>query len=106
MDNDDFEIFRNAMGDVKPLSADDRVRLKARSSPSLAQLERSKSATGQRHKDTNPLTIPDELTDVGPHDIMGWKNSGIQEGVDRRLRLGCYALEVRLDSHGKTMKEV
>ncbi|HLR16663.1 MAG TPA: DNA endonuclease SmrA [Alcanivoracaceae bacterium] len=105
MDNDDFEIFRNAMGDVKPLSADDRVRLKARSSPSLAQLERRKSATGQRHKDTNPLTIPDELPDVGPHDIMGWKNSGIQEGVYRKLRLGRYALQARLDLHRKTLKE-
>lgn len=105
MDNDDFDIFRSAMGDVKPLSADDRVRLKARSSPSLAQLERRKSATNEHRRESNPLTIPDELPNVGPHDIMGWKNSGIQEGVYRKLRLGRYTIQARLDLHRKTLKE-
>src|SRR5699024_2204741 len=105
MDNDDFDIFRSAMGDVKPLSADDRVRLKARSSPSLAQLERRKSATNEHRRESIPLTIPDELPNVGPHDIMGWKNSGIQEGVYRKLRLGRYTIQARLDLHRKTLKE-
>lgn len=106
MVDDDNDIFRSAMGDVKPLAPDDRVRLKAKSSsPSLSQLEKRKAAQGIKAKDRNPLSVPEDLPDVGPHDIMGWKHSGIQEGVYRKLRLGRYEVQARLDLHRKTIKE-
>src|SRR5690625_3584603 len=109
MDNNECDIFRSAMGDVKPLTPDDRVRLQQRSQPSLAQLERRRAAQGSSPLDQNPLTIPDELdgelAQLGPHDIFGWKENGIQEGVYRRLRLGRYTIQARLDLHRKTLKE-
>lgn len=105
MDHDDNSIFRNAMGDVKPLTPNDRVLLKASTSPTIAQLERRRTAQGINPQDQNPLSIPDELDDVGPHDIFGWKDNGIQEGVYRKLRLGRYPVQARLDLHRKTLKE-
>ncbi len=105
MDYDDNNIFRSAMGDVKPLTPDDRVRLQAKAEPTIAQLERRRTAQGINPLDKNPLTIPEELEDVGPHDIIGWKDNGIQEGVYRKLRLGRYPIQARLDLHRKTLKE-
>src|SRR5699024_12089523 len=87
MDNDDNNIFRNAMGDVKPLTPDNRVRLQSKAQPSIAQLERRRTAQGISPLDKNPLTIPDELDDVGPHDIIGWNDNVIHEEVYRKLRL-------------------
>ena len=42
---------------------------------------------------------------VGPHDIIGYKRPGIQDGVYRKLRLGKYEIEARLDLHRRTIEE-
>ncbi len=42
---------------------------------------------------------------VQPHDFLVWKRSGVQEGVFKKLRLGKYDIEARLDLHQKTARE-
>lgn len=42
---------------------------------------------------------------VGPHDIYGYKRPGIQDGVYRKLRLGRYEIEARLDLHRRNLEQ-
>ncbi len=40
-----------------------------------------------------------------PDDIIEYKKAGIQDGVYKKLRLGKYPLQARLDLHRKTLKQ-
>ena len=42
---------------------------------------------------------------LDPHDIVGFKRDGVQEGVYKKLRLGKYELQASLDLHQKTLNE-
>ncbi len=42
---------------------------------------------------------------VKPDDIIEFKRDGVQEGVYRKLRLGKYPLQAKLDLHRRTLKE-
>ena len=50
--------------------------------------------------------VSDEYVEfVKPTDTLEFKRPGIQEGVYRKLRLGKYPIEARLDLHRKTVVE-
>ena len=40
-----------------------------------------------------------------PDDMIQYKKDGVQEGVYKKLRLGKYPVQARLDLHRKTLKE-
>lgn len=40
-----------------------------------------------------------------PDDMLEFKRDGVQDGVYRKLRLGKYPIQARLDLHRKTLKE-
>ena len=42
---------------------------------------------------------------LDPHDLIGFKRDGVQEGVYKKLRLGKYELQGCLDLHQKTLSE-
>jgi len=74
-----------------------------RRAPSRAQIERRRAATGEPG-DPNYLTLG-EVPRLGPWDELAWKLDGVQEGVYRKLRLGKYGMEARLDLHRLTVRE-
>jgi DNA-nicking Smr family endonuclease len=39
------------------------------------------------------------------HDVLSYRKDGVQHGVFRKLRLGLYQAEARLDLHRKTVEE-
>lgn len=47
----------------------------------------------------------DNITPVEPHAVLSFKRPGIQHGVFRKLRLGQYSLEARLDLHRMTVDQ-
>lgn len=105
MDEDD--LFKEAMEGVEPLRGEaprNPERLPHRSSP--GELERRKAAAEHRRNrvDPNFLTLG-EVPPMGPYDLLEWKKDGVQNGVYRKLRLGRYDVEARLDLHRKTVKE-
>ena len=66
--------------------------------------ELRKQAAAEELVDPNPLSM--ELRKrVQPHDFLFWKEPGVQEGVWKKLRLGKYTMEARLDLHLMTVKE-
>jgi len=104
MDEDD-ELFRAAMTDVARLNTVSRP-VKPRAEPTLSQRARREGAesTKQANVDPNYLTLG-EVKQLAPHELVSWKKDGVQEGVFKKLRLGQYPLEGRLDLHRKTVKE-
>ena len=104
MDDDD-EVFRAAMTDVARLNVAPKPA-KPRTGPTLGQRAHREQAECERRAavDPNYLTLG-EVKQLAPHELVSWKKDGVQEGVFRKLRLGEYPLEGRLDLHRKTVKE-
>jgi DNA-nicking Smr family endonuclease len=59
---------------------------------------RRSAAVIDTHKDSNPLSDT-TVEPVGAHDEIGFMRPGVQTGVYRKLRLGKYPIEARLDLH-------
>ncbi|MDX1804992.1 MAG: DNA endonuclease SmrA [Alcanivorax sp.] len=98
MGSQDDELFRREMADVVPQKPDDRIQDREKPRETLRQKLRRAAAVDER-RDDNPLTVPDQVDPIGPHDIVGMKKNGVQEGVYRKLRLGKYDAQDVLDLH-------
>lgn len=98
--NDD-ELFRQAMGDVRPLKEDKRIsHEKARPSPRPRQQELDEQLVLQ-----DMMSDPVDLADVETGEELLFCRHGIQHKTFKKLRHGDIALEAELDLHGKTVEE-
>ena len=104
MHKDDNSLFLQEMSDVQPLSTVNRQQaMQAEKTLTPGQLERQRAAQ-QELIDPNPLSL--ELRKrLQPHDFLQWKESGVQEGVWKKLRLGKYSMDATLDLHLFPVKE-
>ena len=98
MTSDDNDLFRQEMADATPIKPDGRAQTRPRKANSLREQLRRAAAMDER-RDSNPLTVPEQVAPVGPTDIVGVKKNGVQEGVYRKLRLGKYTPQEVLDLH-------
>lgn len=98
-------LFLQEMQGVQPLQIKARADLQksAADAASLAA-RREAAATDKPAEVVAPLATSD-VPRVGPHDVLGYKRPGIQDGVYRKLRLGRYEIEARLDLHRRTIDE-
>ncbi|MFE8073102.1 DNA endonuclease SmrA [Marinobacteraceae bacterium S3BR75-40.1] len=96
--------FLAEMEGVKPIKRPDKADLNAKKEITAAQLERQRAAVADRTPDRNFLTS-DHIEPLGPHDVLSFKRPGIQNGVFRKLRLGQYVIEARLDLHRMTVEQ-
>lgn len=104
MDNDrpadDRELFRRAVGDVRPLAHDRVVPDTPRPPPVPVQRQLDERAVlremAQGLYDATEIETGDELVYCRP---------GLQHSVFRRLRRGQYAIEAEIDLHGLTVSE-
>lgn len=103
MSPDDFDLFQQMMGDVKPITHD-TAELKKSHTVTDSQLAKRESAVTIGEGDPDYLSI-DNAPMLKPNDIIEYKRDGVQEGVYRKLRLGKYPIQARLDLHRKTLKE-
>lgn len=101
--NDDNDLFRQMMADVKPLSgnksADNRVDT---SKPRPVPKRRVPSANTTGHKGFAPREL---APDVAPEDALFFARSGLQTRLLRQLKRGDLRPEARLDLHGQTLAE-
>ena len=98
MATDDDDLFRQEMADVTPIKPDNRATSRPPRENSLREQLRRAAAMDDR-RDPNPLTVPEQVPQIGPMDIVGLKKNGVQEGVYRKLRLGKYDAQDLLDLH-------
>lgn len=102
--SDDFELFRREMTDVTPLAGEDVADIRTAFTPTLAQLERRKTAEQQLEEDINFLST-EYVELVEPLDTLAFQRDGVQHGVYKRLRLGQYPIEASLNLHHHSLRE-
>ena len=104
-ETDETELFFQEMQDVKPLQTKEKVMLsKGDINKANAAARKLAAETVAPIEDNNHLQTS-EVKRIGPHDILGYKRPGIQDGVFRKLRLGKYEIEARLDLHRRTVEQ-
>lgn len=90
--------FAAEMQDVAPLKHTEKVELRKGSLDKATAAIRRLAA--QTEQTTTAFTLGlVEIKKVEAQDAVGFKRPGIQDGVYRKLRLGRYEIEARLDLH-------
>ncbi|MGD8175974.1 DNA endonuclease SmrA [Marinimicrobium sp. ARAG 43.8] len=103
--HDDWALFEREMHDVKPIKHEHRVPLGA-SQPSQDTLaQRREAAAASAVSSEKNFLSGDYVPPLDPHDVLAFKQDGVQNGVYRNLRLGKYAVDARLDLHRMTVEE-
>ncbi|MBA5763628.1 DNA endonuclease SmrA [Vibrio sp. 404] len=103
MSQDDFDLFQQMMGDVKPLQ-NDTAELKKSHQVSEAQLAKREAAVSLTKHDPEYLSL-DNAPMLKPDDVIAFKRNGVQDGVYRKLRLAKYPIQAKLDLHRKTLTQ-
>ena len=102
---EDAEHFRDAMKDVKPLKTKaKKVDLTSTPTVTPGQGHRQQSATIARETAENPLNVS-HLQLVLPQDSISYSKEGLAHGVMRKMKQGAFAIEARLDLHGKNVEQ-
>lgn len=103
MSQDDMELFQQLMGDVKPIEHD-TAELTHRNKATLAQLAKQAAAVSLSEQDAEYLSL-DNAPMLKPEDHFEYKRNGVQDGVYRKMRLGKYPIQARLDLHKKSLEK-
>ena len=98
----DDDIFASEMSGVTPLNCEPRERLVKTESVDLSK--RRQAATWSGVRNDNHLS-DDGVPPLDAWYVLEFKRPGIQNGVYRKLRLGHYDIEARLDLHRFTVAE-
>ncbi|MDX1801013.1 MAG: DNA endonuclease SmrA [Marinobacter sp.] len=101
---DERQRFLEEMQDVRRIRKPNKADIKTPRDLTPGHIERQRAALDQPALDRNPLTAT-QVDPLTAHDILSWQRPGIQHGVFRKLRLGQYPIEARLDLHRMTVEE-
>ncbi|MCG9724147.1 DNA endonuclease SmrA [Vibrio brasiliensis] len=101
--DDDFGLFQQMMGDVKPIKQD-TTEHKKKHQVTDAQLAKREAAIWLTEDDPEYLSI-DHAEMIKPDDIIEFKRDGVQDGVYKKLRLAKYPIQARLDLHKRTLEQ-
>jgi DNA-nicking Smr family endonuclease len=102
---DTKEKFMSEMADVKPLTPHNKADVQRTRQQTPGHEARRLAAVRHKLLDTNFLSTEENIELLKSHDVLAYKKDGIQHGVFRKLRLGQYPLEARLDLHKKSVDE-
>ncbi|MDC0609859.1 DNA endonuclease SmrA [Vibrio sp.] len=103
MSQEDLNFFQQMMGDVKPIEQD-TVELKKTYQLTDAQLAKRAAAETLYEGEPEYLSL-DNAPMIKPEDVIEFKRNGVQDGVFRKLRLGKYPIQARLDLHKRTLEQ-
>lgn len=98
----DDNLFASEMGDVTPLKRDPRERL---IKTETVDASRRRQAATQMTARLDNFLSDDGVPPLDAWYVLDFKRPGIQNGVYRKLRLGQYETEARLDLHRYTVAE-
>ena len=97
------DLFLEEMSGVKPLQREPRERLIRQSAEGNLELRRQ-AATEALHEKINPL-LDEGVDPLDAWYVLDFKRPGIQHGVYKKLRMGRYDIDARLDLHRMTVKQ-
>lgn len=99
-DNDERDLFRKAVGKIRPVKQDKIHPHRKRRKPVPDQTLRD-----QREVMDSLLSDEYEPAEVETGDELLYTRPGLQHTVIRKLRRGQYAVEAQLDLHGATVAQ-
>lgn len=103
MQEEDEDIFRAEMGDIQPLKTTPKVTLRGKREDDPGMAQRRADAVQLANDTGAPFSL--SVAAVEPLAVLSFKRSGVQTGVFRKLRLGHYQIEARLDLHRLTVEQ-
>lgn len=103
MSDDDFDLFRSSMGDVKPIKAEAKVRLKTETANQEVLRARREAAQALDESVNGPLSV-DYVQQVDAQAVLSFMRPGIQHSLFKKLRQGLLPAEARVDLHGMTVE--
>lgn len=104
MSDNDAELFKAEMGDVQPLKSEAKVALKSKREETPGTRLRRIAAQSSGTRLNAPLSV-ENIEPVAPNAVLSYQRPGVQHGVFRKLRLGHYQIEARLDLHRMTVEQ-
>ena len=103
--DDDARLFREMMGDVKPLAPDNRIA-PSKKRPAPGRHSRDDSADHAQPHSSQRAFIQSEYVDhVRAEETLYFSRPGLQHKVTKRLKRGEIPVEDSLDLHGATIDE-
>ena len=100
IDDDEAALFREAVGEVRPVQ-DDRIE-KTHQAPSPRP---SKLIEDEEKALADSLSDHYDPEEIQPGDILSFKRSGIQNQQFRKLRSGHFSVQAELDLHGFILED-
>ena len=97
------DLFLEEMSGVKPLQREPRERLIRQSAEGDVELRRQ-AATEPLNEKIHPL-LDEGVDPLDAWYVLDFKRPGIQHGVYKKLRMGRYDIDARLDLHRMTVKQ-
>lgn len=104
MSDDDFDLFRSTMGDVEPIKAEQKVRLRSKTEDKEVLRARREAAQALAADVNGPLSV-DYVQQVEAQAVLSFMRPGIQHSLFKKLRQGLLPMEARVDLHGMTVEE-
>ena len=99
-DEDDKQLFREAVRDVRPIRAPARAA-GARKPSARARFTRAERAAVL----IDSLKAPTDDAGIETGEELSFHRPGVQDTVLRKLRRGQYRVEAEIDLHGLTLRE-
>jgi DNA-nicking Smr family endonuclease len=99
-DDEDVQVFREAVRDVKRLDHEPQVTDRRRPQPE-ARFARADRLAVLKESLTTDVVDPS----VASGEELVFQRPGIQDAVVRKLRRGCYRVQAEIDLHGLTVPE-
>ncbi|PIE43621.1 MAG: DNA endonuclease SmrA [Gammaproteobacteria bacterium] len=97
--------FMEEMTDVKPIKQQQRAEVGKKNQLTPGHEIRRAAAVSNGKLERNPLTDSEHIEMLGPNDFLDYKKDGVQHGVYKKLRLGKYLIEARLDLHKHSVEQ-
>jgi DNA-nicking Smr family endonuclease len=99
LSEDEIAIFRDAIGDVKPLRSDRVAQRPCRPAPHASQTRLDETRVIEEL-----LSTGFDGYDLQPGDALVFCRAGVQKAILRKLRKGQYRVGAELDLHGMTAR--
>ncbi len=95
--SDEFDLFQQEVAGIKPLKQDAVVS--AGDSLNEAAKKARQQAAAEHLATSQDYLSLENVTLLHPDDVVSFKKSGLQQGVFKKLRLGKYEIQAKLDLH-------
>ena len=103
-DNDESDLFSEEMDGVAPLKKKTKAHLPTQQTVTPGHLVRRLAAVTEKAVDDNHLAT-DQVEILSSNDVLEYKKDGVQNSVFKKLRMGKYLIDARLDLHQMTVDE-